>query len=577
MIADQRDQGAVIPLMAFCMFAILVVLAIVIDLGATRSLRRDARTAADVGATAGAFAVRDTTGTAKQCTDALGYTFLDLGGIQPSSGTMSAACSGMTGGCSTITRTASLTVGSTTVTVTNPVLDGSPLMNGTALGGAVSQPANSTTDGAPCDRIGVEVTRPQPSFFRGVVGAAPGTFTVHSVARYSTAARPGSISPALIALNQSACRAINAGNGTIDVIGNSTGPGLAITDSNGPACSSGNPIIDGGSSGQVCTQSAGAVVGQLSWFQAPASQGYNSSSGSVYATAPATCGSSATGGYRYVGQLSASTARTTRVPVDKVYHCNNVPSLPVPSLCPIVDSIGALQNLSAASTLLPPAGYTPYLGPCDTGSAAITFPAGKVWVNCLTFTVKSNALNIVGGSSVIFNGSLSIEAGGFLKTNTTGSVDSGGYPVATDSSLPTTLIINSTAATAFKMQSTSANISLAQTAVYSNGGMSISGSPTIRWTPPTSPDPSAGGTKSLMYWSESTQQFSLSGSPAIFARGVFFHGNGRLFVSGGGLIDLTNVQMWVDTIGISGSGGVRLSSDPTNSVGTQSAGTSLIR
>jgi hypothetical protein len=107
--------------------------------------------------------------------------------------------------------------------------------------------------------------------------------------------------------------------------------------------------------------------------------------------------------------------------------------------------------------------------------------------------------------------------------------------------------------------------------------MTIGGSPVIRWTPPTSPATTAGGTKALIYWSESTQQFALSGSPSIFAKGIFFHGNGKLFVSGGGLIDLTNVQMWVDSIGISGGGGVRLSSDPENSISTSSAGTALIR
>ena len=134
----------VLPFVVLCMTAILIMLAIVIDLGATRSLRREARSAADAGATAGAFSVRDTTGTGKQCTDAMAYTFLDLGATQPTSSDIATACAGMTGACATSARTATITVDSTTVTVTNPVLDSSSLMDGTALGSGVSQPANST-------------------------------------------------------------------------------------------------------------------------------------------------------------------------------------------------------------------------------------------------------------------------------------------------------------------------------------------------------------------------------------------------------------------------------------------------
>ena len=574
MIGGQRDRGAVVPIVALCMTAIVMMLAIVIGLGASRSLRREARSAADAGATAGALSVRDPTGTAKQCTAAMAYTFLDVGGTQPSSSDITAACAGMTGTCSTATRTATITVDATTVTVTNPVLDTSSLMNGTALGTGISQPADATADGASCDRVGVQVTRPQSAFFQGIFGSDPGTYTVHSVAKYSPGGT-GLRTPALAALNQTACNAIDAGNGSIYLISNTTDAGLAISDSNGPSCSSGNPILNGGSSGQICAQSAGSLVGQLHWYQAANSIGYNTSS-SVYSTTPATCGSAAVSGYRYVASMSSTPTRTTRVPVDNVYHCTNVPTS-VQLLCTTPDPISTLQTLSTSSASSPPTGYTTWSSPCSTQSAAVTLPSGSVWVNCPTFTVKGNALNIPGGSNVIFNGAVSVEAGGYLKANTSGSADSNGFPVPTNSALQTTLIINSTAAGAFNMQSTSSNVALAQTAVYSRGGVTISGSPVIRWTPPTAPDASAGGLKSLMYWSESTQQFALSGSPSIFAKGVLFHGNGKLFISGGGLIDLQKVQMWVDTIGISGSGGVKLSYDPDNSVSTALAATALIR
>ncbi|MEY2432568.1 MAG: hypothetical protein QOC92_2293 [Acidimicrobiaceae bacterium] len=574
MIGGERDRGAVIPLLALCMTAIVMMLAIVIGLGATRSQRREARSAADAGATAGALSVRDPSGTAKQCTEAMGYTFLNVGGTQPSSSDITTACAGLTGTCSTATRTASITVDATTVTVTNPVLDTSSLMNGTELGSGISQPADATADGASCDRVGVEITRPQSDFFAGIFGSDFRMYTVHGVAKYAPGGT-GLRTPALAALNQTACNAIDAGNGYIYLISTSTDAGLAISDSNGALCSSGSAILNGGSSGQICAQSAGSLVGQLHWYQAANSIGYNTSS-SVYSATPATCGSSGLSGYRYVASLASTPSRTTRTPVDRVYHCTNVPTS-VDALCTTADPISTLRTLSTSSSSSAPAGYTTWSSPCSTQSAALTLPSGNVWVNCPTFTVKGNALNIPGGGNVIFNGALSVEAGGFLKANTDGSADSNGYPVPTKSALQTTLIINSTAAGAFNVQSTSSNVALAQTMVYSGGGVTVSGSGVIRWTPPTSPDPSAGGLKSMMYWSESAQPLALSGSPSIFAKGVAFQGNGKLALSGSGLIDLEKVQMWVDTIGISGSGGVKLSYDPDNSVSTALSATALIR
>src|SRR5205085_4328424 len=110
--------------------ALLVVVALVIDMGATRSLRRDARSAADAGATAGAVVLRDTSGTGVPCIAAMAYAFRDIGGTQPSSTSISSACNGMLATCcGTTARTATLTVDSNTVTITNPVPDSSALMD----------------------------------------------------------------------------------------------------------------------------------------------------------------------------------------------------------------------------------------------------------------------------------------------------------------------------------------------------------------------------------------------------------------------------------------------------------------
>jgi hypothetical protein len=559
----------VLPFVALSMVALLTVTAIVIDLGATRSLRRAARSAADAGATAGAVVARDASGVGLPCIDAMAYAFRDAGGTQPTSSAISNACADLMATCvGTTARVASLTIDSTTITVTNPVPDASPLMNGTSLGTGVTQTVSSTVDGVPCDRVGVELTRPQPSFFRGIMGAGPSTYTVHSVARYSPSARPGSIAPALVALNPSACKAIDAGsNGNIVLVANSVGPGIAYSDSNGPGCTGANAILGSKSSSRLVAESSGAVIGQLGWYSAPSANGYNNAA-STYQVAPATFASTS---QNYVGQLFARDTRVTRVPIDKVYHCKNVP-VSVQSLCTTDDPIQALQTLTATSMSKAPGGFATYSGACDTTAGAIVFPAGDLWVNCPTFTVKGNSLRIPGGGTVIFNGALSVEANGTLMVNTTGSTDDSGYPVPTDSSQQTSLIVNSSSPSAVNISSNSSSIVAAQTTIYNGGGFTLSSSQSIHWTPPTT-----GDLKGLLYWSESTQPFSIQGGPQIKAKGVVFHGNGQLVGGGGGTIDLTKVQMWVDTVSTGGSTTIRLAADPDNSVSTSGAGSTLIR
>jgi hypothetical protein len=565
----RADKGTILPIVAMSMLGILAIVAIVIDLGATRSLRRDARSATDAGATAGALGIASPT-PGSECTDAFAYTFKDLGGTQPTAASISTACTGLTATCSgTTSRVASLTISGTTVRVTNPVPDGDPLMQGTSEGSGVTQAVNATADGAPCDRVGVEVTQSQPAFFRGAVGGGAATYTVHSVAKYYPELRNVIIPPALVALNQTTCNAINAGsNGNIVLVANSVGPGIAYSDSDGSAgCSSSNPILASKSSARLVAESFGSVVGQLGWYSAPTSIGYNGSS-STNQTPPA---SFATTTENYVGELYARTQRTTRVPIDKRYHCTNV-STTVQPLCSTPDPIASLQSLSASSATSAPGGYTVYSGPCDTTSAAITFPSGNLWVNCPTFTVKGNSLTIPGGGTVIFNGALSVEANGTLLSNTSGALDANGYPIANDTTKDTTLLINSTGSSAFNIVSNSSSVIMAQTTVYNSGGFTLSSSQSIHWTPPA-----AGNLLGLLYWSESTQQFSIQGGPQIKARGIMFHGNGQLTGGGGGTIDLTHVQMWVDTMSTGGSTTVKISADPNSAINVYGAGSALIR
>ena len=240
-------------------------------------------------------------------------------------------------------------------------------------------------------------------------------YTVHSVARFTMTLRPGGVKPALIALNATTCRAIDAGNnGTIVLLANSLGPGIAYSDSDGSggSCTGTNAILASGSSGRMVAESSGATTGQLGWFSASSVNGYNGSA-SVNAAVPA---SYPTAIGNYVGLLVSRSRRTTRVPADLAYHCTNVSTTLQPMSAASTDPVKAADDLAGSSA---PAGFTTYTGPCDTTAGSISISGNVRITNCPTFTVKGGTLTIAAGSTVIFNGSVSVEAGGNLFANTT--------------------------------------------------------------------------------------------------------------------------------------------------------------
>jgi hypothetical protein len=567
-VNESRERGSVITLVALLMLSIVILAAIVVDLGYTRSDRRDARRVADAAATSGALGLSDRTDGRGACSDALFYAYENLDEHQPTSAELNAACAPLAGACNpSVPRVATLTIGDTQVQVTNPVLDGDQLMDASALGSRVSQTIQPDIDGTPCDRLAVSITRAQAHIFGSVGGGGRRMYAVHSVARYNRTKGGATVRPAVVALNQTRCRAIDTGsNGTIVVVATASGPGTAMSDSDGSAgsCSGSNAILSSASSGRMIAESSGSAPGQLSWYLAPTTKGYNNGA-SINTTVPASY-PSATG--NYVGQLGARSDRVTRTPADVTYHCRNVATTVQPLCATADDPTQQVSDLAAGS---PPPGFTVWTGPCDTTKSNVNF-SGKVWLrDCPVFTVKGGTATVAAGSMVMFN-ALSVEANGKLYVNSTGSVAGDGLPLATSPGVGTTLILKSLGATAFNVQSTSAVVSVAETTVYSAGGFSIQGSATARWSAPAT-----GLTEGLLYWSESPQPFNIQGGPTLDARGIVFQGNGQLTGGGGGTIDLTKVQMWVDSIALSGSTTVKLAPDPSNSIGTPGSSSVLIR
>ncbi len=585
------EEGSILILTAILVVAMLLMVAIVVDLGSTRAVRGKARAAADSAATAGALDLGNGTNAATACAKAFGYAFSNLGGNQPTAAQITQACTSATNGgmgaCTTTTvaaRVATLSNGNRTLQVTNPVPDDNPLMlKATTVGGGVSQANNVAADGSvTCGRIGVEITEPQSSFFGGVASSKAGSFSIHSVARYRPVNRGSLVPPALVVLNQRACKAINTGNGNIWVDSTLLGPGLAYSDSDGtnPPCGGSEGILHTGASGSLRAAGASSMPGELAWY--------------LPCSPPAACPTPAPGftpgrtatetgpvnpsTFSYVGKLYGRPERTTRGPADAKYHCTKTPVTAETPLCtnadPAADPVKDADALAQATTA--PSGFSSSTQ-CGTTGGPVTL-SGKVFLDCPEFLVKANPLIIAGGATIIFKGRLTIDAGGTLAVNVSNPsnpvVDAGGLPVPAAPEGQSRLIVGSTAANAVDISTNSASVYLAQTSLYSRGGFKMQSLNKLLWSPPSS-----GPTKGLMYWSDAAQPFAIQGGPAIKAAGVLFHGNGTLASGGNGIVDLRDVQVWVDKIDISGGATVRLKPDPANSITVTAtgAGSSLIR
>ena len=119
--ATVNDRGAVLLIGAAAMTAIIMVAALVIDLGMVRADRVQNRSAADTIATAGAFGLGEGGGVIG-CESAAGYANELLGPVDLSCSGFASSCDG-----STAPATAVATADGITITLTYPVANSSEL------------------------------------------------------------------------------------------------------------------------------------------------------------------------------------------------------------------------------------------------------------------------------------------------------------------------------------------------------------------------------------------------------------------------------------------------------------------
>lgn len=532
------EEGVFLVLWALLLVAIFTMAAIVIDLGALRADRRKERAAADAAAAAGANAIPD--GGAAACSLALKYAVRNLGFDD-------APYSCAVNTCNPLAPSPNppviRNVGGYQIRIEHPVLNTSPLMNAEAVGGDITQPAN-TTDGGECDRIGVEISHTRDSIFGRVVGNNQNSTKVHSVARKIVSSGTGKNIASLIVLEPSDCGVIKTGGSSfVEAKGSSvTHPGIIRTDTSATSCS---PAMDAEGSSRIraCAfgEADGSCKGKIGHF-APTARAYTS-------TSP-----------NFDGTLTKEPAPLTRAPIDSEYHCENAPTG-----CPVVSGVQRTDHIKALVTAYGGAGVPfGFLTIPDTAcspSSDTTFLSGvNYFVNCDTYIVDGVTVTFQGGilgGNIIFKGGIRIDTTGKLNVNTFGALAGAASTVYLRSGNITT-------------QSIDAEIVMPQTFVYSNGATDFSSGSQVTWTAPQ-----AGNFKDLLYWSESLDAHTFG--TTLSSDGIWFQGNALLELTGGGALSAVNVQFWTDKIATQGDTSVSLQANPNRSITTEGSASRLIR
>jgi uncharacterized membrane protein len=160
------DRGATIVLASAAMTGLLIVVALVVDLGLVRESRRASQSAADLAALAAGEALGADPSPDGQtgCAAAVDYLRVNIDGL-PAGFTV--PCTNLPAACGPTTSPVTVTDGGTggafDVSITFPVPDAT-INDGDVPTGL------RVTDGVPCERLRVEVDHTFDSVFGGILG-----------------------------------------------------------------------------------------------------------------------------------------------------------------------------------------------------------------------------------------------------------------------------------------------------------------------------------------------------------------------------------------------------------------------
>jgi len=584
------DSGVALALIALIMTGVLVMVALVVDLGFVRGSTRVEQSVADMAALASGNGLA-AKNPVRACQDAVAYVnsnARDMPAInsatfctQTGNSVGSTVCS--SGALAQAKPTA--TSGRYKVSVHYPVPNSE-----------IDDPRISVAglnDKEPCDRMRVIISATDPSFFGGVVGT-----TSYTTTRSATAVSvPGFVRrvPALWLLDPLGCTALDVSGGSTVEVGTDAANGVIMIDSDGSRCAGSQFTANVSGGGSRVVARNGTTGGYIGLHALPP--------GAITCTGRA-CDPANVLSRMLQPQPQSLSNRATRSPLDWRYNCRtsypNFPALQAPpSVIPInpcpdtatrgnyIDDLNA-SFASAATTA--PAGYNTVTDCSPSGTKSY---AGNTWVRCSSYSIGNGTHVSFTGGNVVFTGDVKM-TGGSVTINASYNPVTNQYNNGSNASSALTGLclapgtgspcINQSSRNAAFVYFTSGGLNFTGGNFYANrtavimsaqsGQVKVTGGAPPAWSAPTE-----GPFASLSLWAEGkTGPFQINGGAGIELSGAFFTPEGVMSLSGGGDWAVPqNAQFISYQLKVSGGGVLRLSPDPNTAVSAPPLVARLIR
>lgn len=572
-----EERGAVLVLVALTMVVLLIVTAIVIDLGYARGGAGFDQSSVDLAALAGGDALVEQE-YVQACQDIVSYINSNTRAAFDSAGLCAGFAGTVCSGGSAAQVTPAATSGRYDVSIRFPVPD-AEIADATFGAGRV--------DGLPCERMRVVITSRQPSFFGGIAGRS--SYSVTRTATIRGGESQTRLVPSLWLLDPVGCTVLSVQGGSKVTAGDVSNPadpnpGVITIDSDGSAgCSATKPTLDAGGSGTeiraVPLTGAQNQRGEISLRALPFNA--RSCEGSV------ACKQSQVGIQVFPQPIPAE-ERATRAPVDWLWNCRETYpaylSVPIEG-CPDTDEREPyIDQLIAGvgASGRPDASYqrwTDFHSCTASGTIVVT---GNWWVNCPT----PGGLSISTGNSVtfqsgnvVFDGGVKLNGSGVLNVNTNNPT----------TNLPVACVPPGTSAPCITSASARAAFIYVRAGEWTLGGgvftarntvMYLSPNSQIKGTggsPPVWTAPTEGPFAGLALWAESPGAFNVAGGAGVRLQGTFFTPYAELSLSGGGNWGQQNAQFISYRLVVSGGSVLTMAPDPTTAASLPPPHATLIR
>jgi hypothetical protein len=507
------------------MGTIVVLVALVLDLGGARRDRDADQVAADAMALAGASGLGGAPRSAQgACQAAWDYVAVNLptavGAPAPSCSPFASACA------ATTAREVTTTMGDYRVTFTHPVPDDSALLE---------DQDETTLDGPPCDRFGVRVQQERDNLWM----AGSVDLDLHAVSRYVRGT--GDVDAPLVLLEKSACDVLTVnGSGRLVVTTASGDPGYIDIDSDGLGCDHAKSIVlDVDGNGKI---TAGAISMWALGGGDP-SRAYDSTDKKLFDL----------DNPKISPLPTASSAPVGRSALDWRYNCSAA------NACPDAGGTAAIDDLVASwGSGFPPVsdGFKRWTvdghHSCSPTGATVV-PAGNWYIDCGSGGISTNGSVTFQGGNIVSEGPIRATGSGGIRINCTDGNTS-------DTSAPAVCPLNPPSPTIFFQRSgnlvRNGDLELRETFVYLAGGtVDMAGNAKLAWTAPDDP---SHRFDDLLVWTESATAIEVNGTVDMQLEGILFAPNATMKLAGNMNGQALGAQIFANRLDLQGTANLEL-------------------